>query len=351
MNKKILIIGLLPIFLQSDTLSDAISGITHSGELRFGGVRTKDSDDHTATTLSMGGKVSLETKPISGISLVGTFFTTNPVFGKDNESLFLSSTNSAYSIVGESYLKIDMGKTVIKAGRQLIDTPFADSDDIGMIPNTFEGYSLVDKSMQGTTVVVALLDKWAGVDAPIPEKFTNIQESSDDAVFTAGLIYQGSPNTALSLWHYALDEVDFNYAELDYSADTFNMGFQYTDQDNDNSAYGVSIGGNVDGLDLVFAYNKVDGVVSNGFGGGPFFTSSEDHTIADTPDQKAKLYGMSYDKNGFSIGITHVNFDKGEDETDYVAGYEVNKDFNLDLIYSDMYDDGSMVRFFAKYKF
>jgi len=352
MNKKILLIGfLVPIFLQSDTLSDAISGISHNGELRFGGIRTKDSNNHKATTLSMGGIVSLKTKPISGISLVGTFFTTNPIFGKNNESLFLSSTNSAYSILGESYLKLDTGKTVIKAGRQLIDTPFADSDDIGMIPNTFEGYSLVDKSMEGTTVVVALLDKWAGVDAPIPEKFTNIQDSSDDGVFTAGLIYEGTPNTALSFWHYELDKRDFNYLELNYEADSFNMGLQYTDQDNDNSAYGISIGGNVDGLDLVFAYNRVDGIVSNGFGGGPFFTSSEDHTIADTPDQRAKLYGMSYEKNDFNIGITHVDFDKGEDETDYVAGYEVNKEFNLDLIYSDMYDDGNMVRFFAKYKF
>ncbi len=39
-------------------------------------------------------------------------------------------------------------------------------------------------------------------------------------------------------------------------------------------------------LVLDLHYNRVDGVVTNGFGGGPFFTSSEDHTVADVKDQE-----------------------------------------------------------------
>jgi len=331
-------------------ISEAIEGIEHSGEIRLGAIRTKDDEDKKATTVSLGGKLSIETKPISGVSLVGTFFTTNHLFGKDDEISFLSSTGDDYSIVGESYLKMKLGKSTIKAGRQIIDTPFADSDDIAMIPNSFEGYSLVNKDLESSTVVLALLDKWSGVDAPVPEKFTSL-DSSGDAVFLAGLIYKGVADTTIEAWHYKLDDADFNYGELLYDKDSFKMGLQYTDQDNDNSAYGLLVGGNFGSLSLEFDYNKVDGVVSNGFGGGPFFTSNEDHTIADVKDQEAKTYRAEYKLDRLTLGVSHADFDKCENETDYLASFEVNENHTLDLIYSDMYDDGNMVRFFANYKF
>ncbi len=353
MRKKIFIVTLMLFSSSSfaqDSLSTAIEGIEHNGEIRLGAIRTKDSEDKKATTVSLGGKLSIETKPISGISLVGTFFTTNHLFGKDDESLFLSSTGEDYSIVGEAYLKVNFGKSTIKAGRQVIDTPFADSDDIAMVPNSFEGYSLVNKDLQDSTVVLALLDKWSGVDAPIPEKFTPLQ-SSNDSVFVAGLIYEGVANTTIEAWHYELEDIDLNYGEFSYEKNSFRLGFQYTDQDNDNSAYGLLVGGDFGNLSLEFDYNKVDGIVTNGFGGGPFFTSNEDHTIADITDQEAKTYRAEYKLDGLTLGISHADFDKCENETDYLASFEVNKNHTIDLIYSDMYDDGNMVRFFANYKF
>jgi hypothetical protein len=176
-------------------------------------------------------------------------------------------------------------------------------------------------------------------------------QSSGDAVFLAGLIYEGLENTTIQGWHYKLDDADFNYGELTYEKDSFKMGLQYTDQDHDNSAYGLLVGANLGNLSLEFDYNKVDGVVSNGFGGGPFFTSNEDHTIADIADQEAKTYRAEYKIDRLTLGVSHADFDKCENETDYLASFEVNENHTLDLIYSDMYDDGNMVRFFANYRF
>jgi hypothetical protein len=344
------ILSILSPLMAEGSLADAIEGIAHEGQLRLGAVQSKDEQGKKSTTLSAGGYVSLSTKPLGGFSLTGTLFTTNPIFGKKEERMFLGSDAEGYSIVGEAYLKANLGKTLFKAGRQLLDTPYADSDDIGMIPNTFEGYSLVNQDIADTTVVLAYLDKWAGVDAPTPEKFNEIQNSGD-AVFTAGLIYEGVEQTTLQAWHYKLDDANFNYVEAGYEADTFNMAFQYTDQDHSNSAYGLALGGEVDGLALSFAYNKVDGMVANGFGGGPFFTSAEDHTIAEVADQEAMSYGAEYALGSVTLGVNHTNLDKGEDETDYLASFAVNDKHSLDLIYSDMYDDGSMLRFFANYNF
>jgi hypothetical protein len=332
------------------SLSDAIEGISHKGQLRLGAVQIEDEQSEKSTTLSAGGYVSLSTKPLGGVSLTGTLYTTNPIFGKREEGLFLDSKSKGYSIVGEAYLQADLGKTTLKAGRQLLDTPYADSDDIGMIPNSFEGYSLINHNIADTTVVLAYLDKWAGVDAPVPEKFNEMQ-SSGDALFTAGVIYEGIEQTTLQAWHYRADDANLNYVEAGYEADTFNMAFQYTDQDHSNSAYGVALGGEVDGLALSFAYNKVDGMVINGFGGGPFFTSAEDHTIAEVADQEAMSYGAEYALGRVTLGVNHTDLDRGENETDYLASFAVNKNHSLDLIYSDMYDDGSMLRFFANYNF
>ncbi len=57
---------------------------------------------------------------------------------------------------------------------------------------------------------------------------------------------------------------------------------------------GIKLGADFNAFGVGFAYNRVDGVVTNGFGGGPFFTSSEDHTVADVKDQEAKSYSLEY---------------------------------------------------------
>jgi hypothetical protein len=91
--------------------------------------------------------------------------------------------------------------------------------------------------------------------------------------------------------------------------------------------------------------------VVNGFGGGPFFTSSEDHTIAEVKEQEALLVGAEYIYDRLTIGINHVDFNRGENETDYILSYAFNDRMSFDLIYSDMYGDGKMTKAFAKYNF
>jgi len=336
--------------LQADGIAEAFSKAKIEGQLRVGAVHIEDEAGDTTSTLALGGKLGIKTSPISGVRLAATFYTTNALFGEDEEGMFLDSNRDGYAIVGEAYLEAKLGETTLKAGRQIVDTPYADSDDIGMIPNTFEGITLVNQDIADTTVVLAALDKWAGVDAEVPEKFKNMQ-SSGDAVLTAGILYEGIESTTLQAWHYRLDEVNFNYFEAGYENEQFNLAAQYSDQDNGNSVVGLQAGVNMGNVTLTSAYNKVNGTVANGFGGGPFFTSAEDHTIAEVVDQEALLVGAEYAIDNLSLALTHVTFDKGENETDYTASYAFNDKMSLDVIYSDMYADGTMTRVFAKHNF
>lgn len=341
---------LLMIEAEAGEISDTFEKTKVRGELRAGAVQSEDSLGNKASTLALGGQLGIITNPIAGVSAGATFYTTNALFGQDEEAIFLSSESKSYSILGEAYIQADFGKTEIKVGRQRVDTPYADSDDIRMVPNTFESVRVINQDIPDTTIVLSSLDKWSGVDSGKAEQFNNLQ-ASGDAVLMAGVIYEGLKDTTLQAWHYKLDNANFNYLEAGYETEQFSVGLQYTDQDKGNKAYGAIGEVNFGDLSLISAYNKVDGEVSTGFGAGPFFTSSEDHIIAEAVDQEAVLVGAEYVHHDLTLALTHVNFDKGENETDYLLSYAVNDNFSFDVIHADMHGDGKLSRVFANYSF
>lgn len=325
-------------------------------QVRGGYVNIDDNAGSKTDTLSIGGKLGYKTKSYNGISAAATFYTTNPIGGVDDEGMFLDSNNDGYSILGEAYLNAALGDTNIRLGRQELDTPFADTDDIGMIPNTFEALHISNESLPNTQLHLAHLRRWSGVDAPVPEKFTDMND--DDGVTALGAVYEPSDKWNVQGWHYAAsDATDITYLEAGLNPmKNLGLGVQYATQGGagfDGKVWGVSAEYGVGDFTLAAAHNKVsDGQVTNGFGGGPFFTSSEDHTIAEVDDQKATLFGVEYagiDK--LTLAATHVSFDKGENELDLVASYAFNDNLSADLIYSDMNGDGEMTRAFVNYNF
>ena len=116
----------------------------YASNLRLGTILLEHKTGEKTSNLSLGGSIKVQSKPINGLSTGVVFYTTNALFGKNSEAMFLDSNGKSYSIVGEAYLQGSFGKTAIKIGRQLFESPFMNSDDIGMIPNTVEGYSLLN---------------------------------------------------------------------------------------------------------------------------------------------------------------------------------------------------------------
>lgn len=326
------------------------------GQIRGGYVNLDDNAGSKTDTLSIGGKLGYKTRTYKGLSAGATFYTSNPLGSLDDEGLFLDSNGDGYSILGEAFVKAELGNTSIKLGRQEIDTPFADTDDIGMVPNTFEGLVVSNNSFSNTKLYGMHLSRWAGVDAPVPEKFTKLND--DDGVNAIGAVYEPSDKLNIQGWHYnAKSGTDISYLEAGFTPiENLELGAQYSTQDGagfDGNVLGVSASYGIDNITLSTAYNKVsDGQVTNGFGGGPFFTSAEDHTIAEADDQEATAFGIEYTGiEKLTLGATQVNFDKGADELDLVASYEINEKLTADLIYSDMNDDGKMTRAFINYSF
>ncbi len=176
----------------------------------------------------------------------------------------------------------------------------------------------------------------------------------------AGIIYEGVEGLGISAYYYDLDEKfsgdadTMTYAEAiyggEYSDVGYELGLQIAKQKfkSQKSAkiYGLSVGVNFDayGFGLSYAYNRVgDHSAVNGFGGGPFFTSSEDATIDGVgADIDAHRYGIGMDMSrygvdGIDIGYSHLdisdNLGKHLNENDITVGYEVDEKLSFTLIH------------------
>lgn len=328
-----------------------IFGAEVFGNLRTGFISAKDDAGDRSHGSAFGGKLGIVSDRWHGLSAGATAYMTQELFDDENGDFF-GSDGSGYVILGEAFVQAKFANTEFKLGRFEFDSPHADTDDIRMVPNTFSGVLVTNGDIEDMTLYLAHLDRWAGVDTDEPEHFKEM--NGDEGITTVGALYQGFDNLGLQAWYYTgSDFADLVYLEAIYETDSFSVGAQFGSQSDDTpdssgpdgDVYGFMASYTIDDFTLMSAYNSVDGVVVNGFGGGPFFTSSDDHTVEGEPDQKALALGLEYAGfDGLTLGVLNVNFDKHQDETDFYAAYDMQDNMSVELIYHDMNDDGSSVR-------
>lgn len=96
-------------------------------------------------TFSIGGWVDLQSAPINGFSLNVSMATAQGLgLNPSNPREALPEVPSAnVTTLMQAYLEYANHGLVLRAGNQLIDTPFANGSDFRMIPATFQGISAV----------------------------------------------------------------------------------------------------------------------------------------------------------------------------------------------------------------
>lgn len=318
--------------------------------LRVSYITTEDDIGEKTTSSAIGGKLGYVSATWQGLSAGGTLYTSQKLF-KDENSDFFGSDGKGYFILGEAFLQLSYGQTEIKAGRFEFDSPHADTDDIRMVPNTFSGVLLRNTNIPDTTLYASYLDQWSGVDSPVPEKFTDL--NGDNGIYSVGAIYEGIEHLNVQGWFYHGQELtQLAYIEVMYEKENIVLGAQLGSQvdknngvvDSDGDIFGVTASYRLYDFIFTSSYNKAFGTVTNGFGGGPFFTSAGDHTIADIEDQKAFSLGINYfptDELAFSV--LHVDFEKGANETDFIIAYEFTNNMNIEATYHQLYGDGDIL--------
>lgn len=327
--------------------------------------------------VALGGMLHYDSASWSGIRTGATLHTTQG-YGKSTEAKyfvpFFDSNNDNYSILSELYLKGTWSNTEVVLGRQALETPFADSDDIGMIPNRFGAITVINKDIDYTTITFGHIRSWSGVDSDEPHAFTKM--NGNDGVQVFGVAYEGIKDIILSGWYYhGNDLMDIGYAQASYENETdilaYTATLQYAIQDREDgkraNIWGISadIGLKENGLGMSLGYNQNNGdTADNFFGGGPFVTSMEHYTLAEAGDDgKIYMIGFSWDASsmfeGLVFGVNYAdinrktNFDANE--LDITAEYAFSEDISFMCAYGDINDDlegdSQNLRVFTNYKF
>ncbi len=379
--KKVSLMLLSILSVDAQSLSSALEQTKVDGYIRGSYQVHNVTDDRTYKDDAIGGKVHLETGAFYGVTLGASLYSSNAMFNDDNHELvpLIGENHKSYTILGEAYMQLDFGKSMLKVGRQEIETPFAQVDDIGMVPNTFESAIFENSDIDDTTIFLGQIQRMAGVDADVVDKFTKVNGSNNMQVL--GVNYEGVQDLALGAWYYNLKDGEIDsiaYLEANYEKElgdmTYGVGLQYAKEsylnDADAKVYSGTLSAteNNIGLTLSTAYSKAkDNGASSGFGGGPFFSNSE-YLILDNAgkDGTALWYGAEYDASkvsieGLTIGLEYVTLTneakKEATEADLVLSYEMNDDFEIHAIASNLKghnvgeDDAKHLRVFANYNF
>jgi len=387
MKRFLLIVAITFVSLQANSLSDAFKNTKISGYMRYGYQLERDKGGKTYSNSALGGKVSLETGAVNNISSKFSFYTTNAIGKHDGVGLapfvFFDGQKNSHSILGEAYIQGVFKNTTVKIGRQELDTPFINADDIGMIPNIYEAGVLINKDIKDTTIMLAQVQKMAGVEGNSPRYFREIMQ---DTIHTKdiqilGITYEGIKNLTLSGWYYNLktkkdgDLKNISYLEAIYGSSIdnidYSLGFQYANQGHQNSSSSnivgtiLSIGLSNFGLTLSGAYNKTSNSADIIRMGPPFFTNTEVLILPDA-GKNGRTVNLGFEWDATTAGIEGLSLSyhnlklRGDGvkshENDYSVNYTVNDNLSLSVIYVDVYDTNggnfyNDTRFFANYSF
>ncbi len=119
-----------------------------SGQIRmmYAGYEQKEQNVNNNYATALGGKLKYELAELQGFNAGAAVYISHDLDFATGEGTRhnseLSSDDGSYTQLAEAYVNYKYKSFNIRAGRQILDTPLADSDDIRMISNTLEAYVL-----------------------------------------------------------------------------------------------------------------------------------------------------------------------------------------------------------------
>ncbi len=350
-------IALSASLFAADTTKEAVSvqemfsNGTTSGQIRFGyfDVDTRVIGENDTSVGAIGGQLKFETASFYGVSVGAAMYTSQAITAiSGNQDLNiprnhkfnddLTSSEKHYTELAEAYINYTYKGFNFRGGRQLIDTPLADSDDIRMTPHTFEAYVLsYTLEDLGLTFTGANVQRWQGVDAGYANVTDNRWAETNGA---------GGSGTWMAATTYANDflEVGTWYYDIDKAADAvyvdatgtiaisddveITIAGQYLDESEstnntgvrsgiDGSIAGAMVEGSIFGLTAMVAYDTVSvkngREIFEGFGGGSSYTNMDTMTAGTlhdgtVGDGDSYVVGLGYEIAGANIFAAYGDF-------------------------------------------
>lgn len=348
-----------------------------SGQIRAVYVNQTNAASTDTYGTALGGKLKYETAVWNNLKAGVAVFASqkiNLASGNSDKSelngdLF-DLNGKSFAYMGEGYIDFSVNDFSLRVGRQEVNTPFADPDEVRLHPNRYEAaiatYSGIDK----TTLIGGFISRWAGYDYSATDKtnfYKPAQESHGAAVI--GIKNASIDNLALQGWYYSIDKMtDIGYFQANYgmefTEDTkLEIAVQYANYSEDRNAsaefsgthgdvYGAMVSLNSGMVTVGAAYNEAHNengkMVNLGIGGGPFFTSMWEWTLGWMEDAKAYQLNAALDMkdaglDGVVLSALYGDFRSAPSntrvtETDLVATYQTSEALSGELNYASVRD-------------
>jgi len=322
---------------------------------------TKSNETKRAS--SVGGEIGFSTAEYKGIRANITAYISQNLNFLNHENLnedFLTAEQKSFIYLAEANLEYANEMVQAKVGRLKVETPFANSDDIRLAPNTFEGVWMnVDYTSQIHSQMM-YLNRWAGYDSQDEEslssqnQFKKLVNEESFGMLGVSLTYEFAKNSELSFWYNYIDDMaSIAYAELvgiyfiEGDAVHIDYGIQasHAEELNDSNVAGDVFGAmgiiHYKGAFVGGAYNislsDAGKYTTNGFGGGPNYTSLDEATISAISQARASYQNeesLSSNNNAeaFRIG----------------AGYEFDtqsfEGLVIEAVYGELYNDSGKIK-------
>lgn len=233
---------------------------------------------------AFGGRLAYETnrEHLGGFSLGMAYYTANDL-GTNKEAAARAPFTPTVDvdIMGEAFARWSDEGNIMTAGRQIVDTPFANPSDAFVVPVLFGGFSLINKSLlAGLTMNLHHLDNVKTREATSFQDigyFTLSRIGATTKSETAGMSIAGltweQGKFKIQGWYYLLHDIfEMQFAQVDYDLAwggdytpfiSAQWGREGSTGDElggipQSSVYGVKAGVKTHGANLSIAMNQVE---------------------------------------------------------------------------------------------
>jgi len=254
----------------------------------FGAYDLLDAGMQTAQkgSIENGAPVNLVTKNLAG------------------NTEMVNSDGSAIETLGEAYLQYNVGQTMLKVGRQRLNTPLMNDYYNRFLPNSFEAVLLTNKDIPDTELMAIYSFGWKYKASDTFIGMTDGLEDPaiDEDVMMLGFKNSTIPNTKVGVYVYHMPNViDTFYTQVDNSKlveiDAFKLSFslQYLNQQESGDALRGPLDSYLAGAKVNFALGNAKFTA--------MYDQVGDHTIEGS--------GTDYSAMGFSkfINFTDIQID------------------------------------------
>lgn len=210
--------------LAAEDLKGAFTEGTLKGEVRaYYFERDFEKNTPDRADLALGTFMYYRTAPLFGLSAGLATATASDIGSDDDKAVYgllardAAGDHDSFARLQEYFLQGQWFDTTIKLGAQEIESPFLNGHDIRLLPKTYRGLTVENKSVENLTVKAYYLTDFMGWTDDEFVDISSVAKGADDEALLAGSLRYVAPFKVVSLdtevWDYRMEDV-FNSAYI-----------------------------------------------------------------------------------------------------------------------------------------